>query len=73
MMIEKKERPQERWSKKHGYISKSFKMYKSVADDFRDACNQANRPQASVIQELMLEYIRQSKNVTKSDECVASE
>lgn len=57
MTNEKKIRPQERWDKKNGYISKSFKMYKSVAEDFRIACDKAGCSQASVIQELMKDYI----------------
>lgn len=49
--------PQQRWSAKNGYVSKSFRMYQSVADDFRAACEKAGRTQGSVIQELMLGFI----------------
>jgi len=53
MSDEKKERPQDRWDKKNGYISKSFKMYRTTAERFVKACEMAGRPQASVISELM--------------------
>jgi len=64
MTNEKKVRPQERWDKKNGYISKSFKMYKSIADDFRVACEKAGCSQASVIQELMKDYINKQNGDT---------
>ena len=58
---EKKPTPQSRWDKKNGYISKSFKMYRSLADEFKAACEKNGEPQAVVIQRLMREYIDQNK------------
>lgn len=56
-MTEKGLRPQERWSQKNGYITKGFKMYRSLANDFKDACDKAGKTQAEVIQKLMRDYI----------------
>lgn len=60
-MSDRKETPQERWSKKAGYISKSFKMYRTQADAFAEACEKAGRSQASVIAELMERFIRENE------------
>jgi predicted DNA-binding protein len=57
----KKDTPQKRWDKKNGYISKSFRMYQDIADRFKEACDKANRPQASVITELMEEFIKRQE------------
>lgn len=51
----------ERWSKKNGYITKGFKMYRSLADEFKEACDRQGRTQAEVIQELMRSYIEQHR------------
>lgn len=57
METEKKERPQDRWDKKNGYISKSFRMYRDTADAFAAACTRAGESQSSVITRLMKQYI----------------
>ena len=58
-MSDKKETPQEKWHKKVGYISKSFKMYRSQAEAFAKACEKEGRTQASVITELMERYVKE--------------
>lgn len=55
-------RSQDKWNKEHNYISKSFKMYKSLADEFKEACIKEGERQATVIQRLMTEYINKHKN-----------
>ena len=49
--------PQERWNRKAGYTTKGFRMYQSLADEFKEACEKAGRSQASVIQGLMRGFI----------------
>ncbi len=49
--------PQDRWNKKNGYITKGFKMYREQADAFKNACDKAGLPQATVIVKLMQGYI----------------
>ena len=51
----------ERWSQKNAYIIKDFKMYRSLADEFKAVCEKNGEAQATVIQRLMREYIDQNK------------
>ena len=57
----RKETPQERWSKKNGYSTKGFKMYKKQADAFAAACEKAGKPQSVVIVELMEKFIKENQ------------
>ncbi len=61
MNEEKKERPQDRWNKKNGYIAKSFKMHKSLVDEFKAACDKAGVSQSSVIVAAMQAFIEEHK------------
>ena len=54
-------RAQNRWNQKNGYISKSFKMYRSLAEEFKQACDSAGVSQAEAIQRLMREFIANQK------------
>lgn len=56
-MIEKKQRPQDRWDEKAGYISKSFKMYRTTAEAFKSACEKAGVSQSQQIVKMMQEFI----------------
>ena len=55
-----KETPQDRWQKKAGYISKSYKLKKELVDEFKEACGKAGKSQAEVLTELMSEFIGRS-------------
>ena len=46
-----------RWNKKAGYKTKGFNLRGDIADNFKEACEKAGRSQASVIQELMQQFI----------------
>ena len=50
-----------RWNKKAGYKTKGFNLRGDIADQFAEACDKAGRSQASVIQELMQEFIEKMK------------
>jgi hypothetical protein len=52
--------PQDRWQKKAGYISKSYKLKKELVDEFKEACDKAGKSQAEVLTELMSEFIGRS-------------
>ena len=56
-MDDKKETPQQRWNKKNGYVAKSFKMRKSIADDFKEACEKAGVSQSGQIVKMMQDFI----------------
>ncbi len=47
----------DRYQKKVGYKTKGFKLKGDIAERFAEACEKAGRSQASVIQELMQDYI----------------
>lgn len=48
-----------KYQNKVGYISKSFKMYRSTADRFKEACDKAGVSQAAKITELMEQFIKE--------------
>ena len=54
-------RAQDRWNEKNGYISKSFRMYRSLAEEFKQACDSVGVSQAEPIQQLMREFIVNQK------------
>jgi len=51
------ETPQERWQKKVGYISKSYKAKKDVVEALKEACDKARKSQAEVLTVLMESFI----------------
>lgn len=53
----KKERPQDRWNRKAGYVSKSYKLKKAIVETFADACEKAGVSQASQLTKMMQEFI----------------
>lgn len=55
----KKVRPQDKWNQKAGLVSKSYKLRKSLVDEFARACEKAGVSQASQITRMMQEFIRQ--------------
>ena len=61
MNEEKKERPQDRWNKKNGYVAKSFRMHQSLVDEFKAACDKAGVSQSSVIVAAMRRFIEEHK------------
>ena len=54
-------RAQDRWNEKNGYISKSFRMYRSLAEEFKQVCDSVGVSQAETIQQLMREFIVNQK------------
>lgn len=52
----------EKYQKKVGYISKSYKLKKEVVDDFAKACEENGVSQSAKITEMMLQYINMTKN-----------
>ena len=47
----------DKYQKKIGLIAKSFKIKKSLADDFKKACEERGEGQAATISRLMQDYI----------------
>ena len=55
-------RPQDRWDKKNGYITKGFRMYQKTADEFKTACETAGVSQSGQIVKLMEEFIQKMRH-----------
>lgn len=58
----KKARPQDRWDEKNGYISKSFRMYRKTADEFKAACEKSGVSQSGQIVKMMQEFIESAED-----------
>lgn len=48
--------PQEKWQKRNGYIAKTFKLRREVAEQFAAACTEEGVSQASQITKMMLDF-----------------
>lgn len=46
-----------KYQKKAGLVAKSFKIKKTLADDFREACKSRGEGQAAVVSRLLQGYI----------------
>ncbi len=53
-------RPQERWNQKAGYVSKSYKVNRNVAEDFALSCKKNGVSQSRALFKFMREYSRKS-------------
>lgn len=60
-MTEKKMRPQDRWNKKNGLVSKSYKLNKDIIDEFADACKAAGTSQKKQLESMMRNFIEEIK------------
>lgn len=61
-MDEKKIRPQDKWNAAHGLVSVSYKLTKSIADDFSAACEKAGVSKKAQLEKMMMEFIKSQKN-----------
>ena len=60
-MEEKKIRPQDKWNKKAGLISKSYKLKKDLVEEFAMACEKTGVSQAGQLSKMMREIIDSNK------------
>ena len=51
----------DKWQKKVGIISKSFKLKKELTVEFKEACEKAGVSQAAQISKMMREFIDEQK------------
>lgn len=59
--MEKKIRPQDKWNKKAGLISKSYKLKKELTEEFAETCKKVGVSQAGQISKMMKEFIELNK------------
>lgn len=57
--MEKKVRSQEKWDKKAGVLSKSYKIHADIAEAFKAACIAKGISQAKALESLMLKFINE--------------
>ncbi len=60
-MEEKRKRPQDKWDAKAGMISKTYKVNKKVAEEFREACKKADVAMGTQLTKMMKDFIEQNK------------
>ena len=60
-MEEKKILPQDKWNKKAGLISKSYKLKKDLVEEFAMACEKTGVSQAGQLSKMMREFIDSNK------------
>lgn len=60
-MEENKKRPQDKWNEKNGYISKSYRMRKELADEFKEVCEAVGVSQSGQIVKMMTDFIKKNK------------
>ena len=60
-MEENKKRPQDKWNEKNGYISKSYRMRKELADEFKQVCDAVGVSQSGQIVKMMTDFIKKNK------------
>lgn len=53
----------DKWQKKVGIISKSFKLKKELTDEFKEACDKAGVSQAAQISKMMREFIDEQNSL----------
>ncbi len=58
---EKKIRPQDKWDAKAGVISKTYKVNKSVAEEFQAICKASGIAMGTQLTQMMKEFIEQQK------------
>jgi hypothetical protein len=59
---EKKQRPQDKWDEKAGLVPKTYKVNKEVAEEFRQACKEADVAMGTQLTKLMKQFIEEVNN-----------
>ena len=62
MMASKQTQRTERYQRKAGWISKSYKLKKDVVDAYAEACKKAGVSAAGQLTKMMSEFIKQVNN-----------
>lgn len=54
---ERKKRPQDKWDKKAGVISKTYKINEKTAEEFKEACAKAGVSMGTQLTRMMNDFI----------------
>lgn len=55
-MDQKKERPQDKWNRENGLVSKTYKLNKETADKFAEACAKLGESKKSHLEAFMEDF-----------------
>ena len=55
----KKQRPQDKWNKKNGLVSKTYKLQKEIADQFAEACEKVGVSKKAQLERMMTEFVKE--------------
>ena len=58
---EKKTRPQDKWDKKAGVVSKTYKVNEKTAAEFKEACAKEGVSMGTQLTKMMNEFIEEVK------------
>ena len=56
-MDQKKERPQDKWNRENGLISKTYKLRKNIADDFAAAVEKIGDTKKNRLEIMMQDFV----------------
>ena len=59
---EKKKRPQDKWDEKAGLVPKTYKINKKVAEEFKEACEEAGVAMGTQLTKLMKQFVEEVNN-----------
>ena len=62
---QKKKRPQDRWNEKNGLVSVSYKLTKSIADDFSETCLKLGVSKKSQLEKMMVDFVLRNQDGTE--------
>ena len=58
-MEEKKKRRQDKWNEEHGLVSRSYKLQKEIADEFKATCEKVGVSQKKQLETMMKKFIEE--------------
>lgn len=60
-MEEKKTRPQDKWDEKAGVVSKTYKVNKKTAEEFKETCKKKGVSMGPQLTKMMQEFIERNR------------
>ena len=58
-MEERKKRRQDKWNEEHGLVSRSYKLQKEIADEFKNTCEKVGISQKKQLETMMIQFIEE--------------
>lgn len=58
-MSEDKKRPQDKWDEKNGLVPKTYKVNRTVAEEYKAACKKAGVSMGNQLMKMMQQFINE--------------